>query len=69
MTLISVQLRELESLQLTELQMIVFVVLNLSKQKFDWILLWISLTIIDGLTINIKDLKELENMAHVLCKC
>ena len=49
--------------------MIVFVVLNLSKQKFDWILLWISLSIIDGLTINIKDLKELENKAHVLCKC
>ena len=48
--------------------MIVFVVLNLSKQKFDWNLLWISLSIIDGLTINIKDLKELENMAHVLCK-
>ena len=48
--------------------MIVFVVLNLSKQKFDWISLWISLSIIDGLTINIKDLKELENMAQVLCK-
>ena len=48
--------------------MIVFVVLNLSKQKFDWILLWISLSIIDGLIINIKDLKELENMAQVLCK-
>ena len=30
------------------------------EQKFDWILLWISLSIIDGLTINIKDLKELE---------